>query len=266
MLGALGVFIPGRADAKPEGDQAQGSQAERDAEPAATPECVPACRPGYACAKGKCVSACNPPCAQGEICTAALACVPGPEAGGPSSSDSAERETDRERSLVGVRGFGGLVFGAGLSLHAFRRVDGNGLQRPTSWPALLFAFRGGLLVNRNEVSLELAPGTYEPVVGNGTAIDNGHWITSFLGSYAHHIHMARGAYWPLRLGIGLVYRGTGPYQGTYFQARVDLLNISVKLPYLLLDFSFPSIRYTSDFDLYHRWTGLFTAGASYVSP
>ena len=116
------------------------------------------------------------------------------------------------------------------------------------------------------MSLELAPGTYEPVVGNGTAIDNGHWITSFLGSYAHHIHMARGAYWPLRFGIGLVYRGTGPYQGTYFQARVDLLNISVKLPYLLLDFSFPSIRYTSDFDLYPRWTGLFTAGVSYVSP
>jgi hypothetical protein len=212
MLAAAGVFIPERADAKPEGDQAQGSQAERDDEPAATPEsedCVPACRPGYACAKGKCVSACNPPCAQGEICTAALTCVPGSETRGPSSSESAERDPDRERSLVGVRGLAGLVFGAGLSLHAFQRADGNGLQRPTVWPALLFAFRGGLLVNHNEVSLELAPGTYEPVVGNGNAIDNGHWITSFLGCYAHHIRMARGAYWPLRVGIGLVHRGAG---------------------------------------------------------
>lgn len=55
---------------------------------AAQTECFPACREGYACVEGQCVSACNPPCAQGERCTAQAECVPGssqtmPPQGGP---------------------------------------------------------------------------------------------------------------------------------------------------------------------------------------
>jgi hypothetical protein len=36
--------------------------------------CFPACRAGYLCHEGQCVSACNPPCAAGESCTAAGEC------------------------------------------------------------------------------------------------------------------------------------------------------------------------------------------------
>lgn len=38
--------------------------------------CQPACRKGYVCVKGACVSACNPPCATGERCTGTGECEP----------------------------------------------------------------------------------------------------------------------------------------------------------------------------------------------
>jgi len=43
-------------------------------EPAA--ECVPGCRSGYVCVDGSCVSACNPPCGEGERCVGAGVCEP----------------------------------------------------------------------------------------------------------------------------------------------------------------------------------------------
>jgi hypothetical protein len=41
----------------------------------AAAQCVPECRSGYVCVEGQCVSACNPPCAAGERCTAEAECV-----------------------------------------------------------------------------------------------------------------------------------------------------------------------------------------------
>jgi len=41
-------------------------------------ECAPACRSGYVCLEGTCVSACNPPCGAGETCTDAGECVAPP--------------------------------------------------------------------------------------------------------------------------------------------------------------------------------------------
>lgn len=38
--------------------------------------CFPACRSGYLCHRGSCISACNPPCAAGETCTSAGECIP----------------------------------------------------------------------------------------------------------------------------------------------------------------------------------------------
>lgn len=37
--------------------------------------CVPECRDGYTCHQGECVSACNPGCGDGELCTAEGECV-----------------------------------------------------------------------------------------------------------------------------------------------------------------------------------------------
>lgn len=38
-------------------------------------ECVPACRTGYVCVQNQCVSACNPPCVDGETCVGQGQCV-----------------------------------------------------------------------------------------------------------------------------------------------------------------------------------------------
>lgn len=56
-------------------------------------ECFPACRAGYLCHEGSCVSACNPPCAGNERCTAEAQCVPSAAStapGGSSTSYGAE--------------------------------------------------------------------------------------------------------------------------------------------------------------------------------
>lgn len=42
--------------------------------------CVPACRAGYLCHEGRCISMCNPPCPEGSACVDGLRCEP---AGGP---------------------------------------------------------------------------------------------------------------------------------------------------------------------------------------
>lgn len=41
--------------------------------------CLPSCRSGYVCLGGQCVSACNPICPPGEMCTEQGECVPGVE-------------------------------------------------------------------------------------------------------------------------------------------------------------------------------------------
>jgi hypothetical protein len=182
-----------------------------------------------------------------------------------------EPEVDPDVTLEGVKGFGGIVLGGGLSMHMRRAFGEDEWVGPTTWGAFIFALRAGLFVGRNEISIEFAPGSYKPIIGDADpgdlVIDDGRWITSFLGSYAHHVPIVPGAYWPFRLGAGFISRSHGePYEGTDFQARIDVLNISVKTKVILLDFSFPSIRYISDFDDYHRWTGLFTAAVSAIGP
>ena len=44
-------------------------------QPASSLECIPACRPSFICAQGKCVSACNPPCGPNESCAPDGQCV-----------------------------------------------------------------------------------------------------------------------------------------------------------------------------------------------
>lgn len=58
MLFAIGVLV------------SLGSAQEQDT------TCFPKCRAGYICHQGVCVSKCNPPCPQGEICTPQGECIP----------------------------------------------------------------------------------------------------------------------------------------------------------------------------------------------
>ena len=72
LLGMLLVAAPDTARAAPE------------PAPAAAPtpvQCFPACREGFVCYQGRCISSCNPPCPHGEVCIEGRRCevpLPGP--------------------------------------------------------------------------------------------------------------------------------------------------------------------------------------------
>lgn len=51
-------------------------------------ECTPACRSGFICQQGQCISACNPPCAAGEQCSAQGECVTSSSGSGDSYAPS----------------------------------------------------------------------------------------------------------------------------------------------------------------------------------
>ena len=59
--------------------------------PAAAADCVPACRAGFLCIRGQCLSACNPPCGPGEVCAEGGRCQPqtAPGSAPPTSAYSA---------------------------------------------------------------------------------------------------------------------------------------------------------------------------------
>lgn len=69
----------------------------QEAEPAASSEmaeCVPACRAGFTCHQGRCISACNPPCQGAEVCTVERQCVlPAQAAPPPAHSIATEAQS-----------------------------------------------------------------------------------------------------------------------------------------------------------------------------
>jgi hypothetical protein len=84
-LALLSSVAAAQAQPAPEGDlppappPAPGASAAAPAEAA----CTPACRAGFMCRAGQCVSACNPPCSAGQQCTATGECT---AAAGPAPS------------------------------------------------------------------------------------------------------------------------------------------------------------------------------------
>jgi hypothetical protein len=90
--------------------------------PARAADCVPSCRDGFLCHQGQCIEACNPPCAEGELCTGEGQCVaatsstaPGYTAGNTGAVDSAGKpSTAIPATFVGLGGFlliaGGVTF------------------------------------------------------------------------------------------------------------------------------------------------------------
>lgn len=88
-------------------------------------DCVPSCRAGFLCHEGKCIEACNPPCAEGESCSGKGQCVaatnsgaPGYTAGTAGAVDSAGKpSTAIPATFVGLGGFlliaGGVTFATG---------------------------------------------------------------------------------------------------------------------------------------------------------
>jgi hypothetical protein len=162
--------------------------------------------------------------------------------------------------LQGVHGFVGLGAGFGPTLHTYEEADGD-LEGPDTYGASLFALQGGAFLNRLELMIEWAPGTFRPLSKDEPPhIDAGDSFYSLVGSVGYYIPVTDVVYWPLRLGAGV-----GSDRNDMI-ARLDLLNVAVKTKHVIATISLPSIRYMSDFDEYHRWTGLFELSAAYIFP
>src|SRR5688572_8418116 len=86
------------------------------APPAAEPACFPACRRGFTCHQGQCVSLCNPPCAGGERCLASGECEPAAGARYSDAEDEyedvAEEPRDSSSTNPVLRPAGSFVFAA----------------------------------------------------------------------------------------------------------------------------------------------------------
>lgn len=235
-----------------------GDDASEPSSDAVAAQCSPECREGFECVDGQCVSRCNPACGEGRVCTAERRCEASEPAEEPEdvvAEKNLETERiEREERLLGIRGFGGVQFGGGVTLYSPR--IGDRIQSPNVEGAFMFALKGGVFIRQVELSLEVAPGSYLPVTNGGGN------QTSFLANVGYHGHVSDNFYWPVRIGAGLV-----TWQGdVQFQGRLDVLSLSMKTKYVLADFTFPSFRYTSDFDSFHMWTGMFNVAVSYISP
>ena len=75
-------------------------------------ECVPACRTGFVCHIGQCVSACNPPCASGLQCTPQLTCELPPDIQKQRTIEDYEAARKRET----VRRHDGFYLRAGITV------------------------------------------------------------------------------------------------------------------------------------------------------
>lgn len=107
-------------------------------------------------------------------------------------------------------------------------------------PSVLFAFRGGLMLGRNEIAAEISPMTYVSSPGAGVLT-----MFQFNVSYGHYLPLHEGAavsvYWPLRIGIGAIVADAGGL--AFFQARADVLGITLRAGHLMFDLAGLSCRY-----------------------
>jgi hypothetical protein len=98
---------------------------------AASDQCLPACRTGYTCLGGQCVSACNPICPAGEMCTAQGQCIPGraPISSEPEAAISEPNQPEKNSSADSIVNLhidvlGSLQFGLTPTLEIGKTVSG----------------------------------------------------------------------------------------------------------------------------------------------
>jgi hypothetical protein len=175
-----------------------------------------------------------------------------------AASPSSDAGSKPPRRISGLAGIG---LGYGPTLHAYRPRGSDELEGPDTYTGFNFALLAGVMLERAQLMLEWAPGTYQPLLGDEPAhVDAGESFYTVIGSAGYYVPVTDMVSWPLRIGAGVASDRNDMI------ARLDLVNVAVKLNQFVIEASLPSIRYMSDFDRYHRWTGLFGVSGTYLFP
>jgi hypothetical protein len=204
------------------------------------------CGGRLACVSGECVVPGQAPKGTGGGGGAA-----GREGGGAGASSGGGTDGLLESELEGIRPHIGLIFGGGPSHTDETRFPTVG--------SLLFALKGGVLIDRLEVGLEFSPATFV------LSFDPDFPSVQLNGYGGYHIPIYEAFSWPLRLGVGFT---TPTFRGeagdTVFEARADLVGLSVFIDPMLLDIYLPSFRVNTDFEDGALFTYIFGVGAAWA--
>jgi hypothetical protein len=154
-----------------------------------------------------------------------------------------EEEVDR---FEGVRPFVGATLASGPS--ASHIALGN---YKIFW-GMLFSLRGGVLLDRTELGVEVAPVTYLPLFSRPSLAAD-----AYVG---HHFMLGQSISWPLRAGLGIVTVNTNG--AVWLHGRVDVVGLSFRSEHALVDVNVPSFRISSDFDGATLLSWMFGVGVS----
>ncbi|MFZ5444111.1 MAG: hypothetical protein ACOZQL_29210 [Myxococcota bacterium] len=169
------------------------------------PECVPACRSGYFCHEGQCLSRCNPPCPQGTTCLDTGECsapvvAPAPASVAPQApAYVAPPPAAPSVAPVGQRVNHGWATGAGV-------LGVVSAALITGFTAVTIAFNGNDIAKYSGAVTLLYAGISIPIVAVGAG--SGRWDPSIRGGLGWRIvgwvtfglAMANGV---IALGLGL---------------------------------------------------------------
>ena len=143
--------------------------------------------------------------------------------------------TSSTQAFIGLTLAGGMLNGGYTSSQA--TIWGKGLDS-----SFLFALRGGVLLGRAEIAIELAPFTeiWDAQRGRGPAFEGN--VTA-----GYRIPFARVGdvplTWPLRIGVGVLAGGDNTGGDVFLEARLDPIGVSFQSGPVVVDFIAPSIRY-----------------------
>lgn len=207
---------------------------------AAEPEKSPEKSPGESCTSGS-------DCDEDATCHEGR-CTPKDDAPAPATPGAEPAWADY--SIDGTHGFVGVGLGPGAS--GFWTYK----QKVIAKPEFLFALRGGLLFDRAEIGIELAPVTWVPDF-------EGKPILSFLVSVGGLPALGEHVFWPLRFGLGLAGVNT-PNDAVLMQGRVDLIGLAYQYGHLLFELDLPSTRFASDLKTYGIWSWVGNLAVSYL--
>lgn len=161
-----------------------------------------------------------------------------------SAAPAADTDADAEEpaGMHGIHPFVGADLGFGGA--QFLNIGKGDLAGGGA--AFLFGLRGGVLIERHELSAEISPMTYVPITVSGLQGPS----VQFTAGYGVYIPIRErpgmSIYWPMRLQFGGLFGNTVLGLG-YFQLVAELVGIALRVPVgsgaIVIDFHGPSFRY-----------------------